>query len=67
VSFDDARDRLRTLWTALGFPMGRLAADVVPTPTCGLAGATKEHVRSVLDVLRDLAKWLPEAEDSLSS
>jgi methionine synthase II (cobalamin-independent) len=67
VSFDVARDWLRTLWTALGFPLSRLAADVVPTPSCGLAGASKEHARSVLGVLRDLAKWLPEAEDSLSS
>ncbi|MDT4919093.1 MAG: hypothetical protein QOH89_3793, partial [Pseudonocardiales bacterium] len=61
VSFDAARDRLRALWSELGFPLGRLAADVLPTPTCGLAGASPDHVRAVLRALRDLAKWLPEA------
>jgi hypothetical protein len=64
VSFDAARERLRVLWAELGFPLARLAADVVPTPTCGLAGAAPEHVRAVLRVLRDLAKWLPEADEA---
>jgi methionine synthase II (cobalamin-independent) len=65
ISFDAARDRLRALWSELGFPAARLSADVVPTPTCGLAGASDEHVRAVFRVLRDLAKWLPEAADDL--
>ena len=64
VSFDAARDRLRALWSELGFPLTRLADDVVPTPTCGMAGASQEHVRAVFRVLRDLAKWLPEAAES---
>jgi methionine synthase II (cobalamin-independent) len=63
VSFDATRDRLRALWSELGFPLTRLAADVVPTPACGLAGASQDHVRAVLRVLRDLAKWLPEADE----
>jgi methionine synthase II (cobalamin-independent) len=63
VSFDDARARLRALWTALGFPPAQLADDAVPTPACGLAGASPEHVRAVLRVLRELAKWLPEADE----
>ena len=65
VSFDTARDRLRALWVELGFPLSRLADGVVPTPTCGLAGASPEHVRAVFHVLRDLAKWLPEAAEQL--
>lgn len=64
VSFDAARDRLRALWSELGFPLTQLADGVVPTPTCGLAGASPEHVRAVFRVLRDVAKWLPEAADS---
>ena len=64
VSFDEARDRLRALWSELGFPLARLAGDVVPTPTCGLAGASQQHVRAVFRALRDLAKWLPEADES---
>jgi Cobalamin-independent synthase, Catalytic domain len=67
VSFDAARDRLRAIWSELGFPLDRLAQDVVPTRACGLAGASAEHVRSVFRVLRDLAKWLPEAGDSSDS
>jgi methionine synthase II (cobalamin-independent) len=67
VSFDAARDRLRAIWTELGFPLDRLAEGVVPTPACGLAAASKAHVRSVLRVLRDLAKWLPEAGGGVES
>jgi methionine synthase II (cobalamin-independent) len=63
VSFDAARNRVRTLWTALGFPLRELSGAVVPTPACGLAGASPEHARAVLQVLRELAKWLPEAAD----
>jgi methionine synthase II (cobalamin-independent) len=63
VGFDAARDRLRSLWTQIGFSPSRLADDVVPTPTCGLAGASHEHVRAVFRVLRDLAKWLPETDE----
>jgi methionine synthase II (cobalamin-independent) len=63
ISFDAARDRLQALWSGLGFPLTRLADDVVATPTCGLAGASPDHVRAVLRVLRDLAKWLPEAAE----
>ena len=67
VSFATARDRLRGLWSELGFPLSRLADDVVPTPTCGLAGASPEHVRTVLHALRELTKWLPEAGEQTDS
>ena len=63
VSFAVARSRLRELWTALGFPMTRIADDTVVTPACGLAGASPEHARAVLRVLGELAEWLPEADD----
>jgi methionine synthase II (cobalamin-independent) len=63
VSFESARAQLRALWSALGFPPAQLADSAVGTPTCGLAGASPEHARAVLRVLRDLAKWLPEAGD----
>jgi methionine synthase II (cobalamin-independent) len=62
VSFDAARDRIRQLWTALGFPLSQLADSVVATPACGLAGASPEYARTVLRVLRDLGKWLVDAE-----
>jgi methionine synthase II (cobalamin-independent) len=61
-SFEAARTRVRALWSALGFPLARLGTDVVATPTCGLAGATAEHARAVLHTLRELAKWLRDAE-----
>lgn len=63
VSFDAARERLRMVWSELGFALTRLASDVVPTPTCGLAGASQDHVRRVFHALRELAKWLPEAAE----
>jgi methionine synthase II (cobalamin-independent) len=63
VSFAAARARLRELWTGLGFPLAGLADDVVATPACGLAGASAEHARAVLRVLRDVARWLPDAAD----
>lgn len=62
VSFDAARARVRAFWTALGFPLARLATDVVATPTCGLAGASADHARAVLRTLGELSKWLRDAE-----
>ncbi len=62
VSFEAARSRLRELWTALGFPLGSLAGSVVATPSCGLAGASPEHARAVLQALGEVSKWLRDAE-----
>ncbi|BFU42769.1 methionine synthase [Krasilnikovia sp. MM14-A1004] len=53
-------DRIRTLWTRLGFPVERLAAQVVVTPACGLAGATDSYVRAVLAACRDAGRRLAE-------
>jgi methionine synthase II (cobalamin-independent) len=56
ITFDGARDRLLRLWADLGFARKQLAETVVPTPTCGLAGASSAYVRRALSVLRDVAK-----------
>jgi hypothetical protein len=53
-AFRPARDRIRRLWRELGFGEDLLPRRVVPTPACGLAGASPELVRQVLPVLRDL-------------
>lgn len=53
-----ARQAIRRLWSDLGFAPGELAAGVVPTPACGLAGATPDEVRRVLALLRDVGKSL---------
>jgi methionine synthase II (cobalamin-independent) len=58
VSFVAARAGIRRLWSALGFAPGQLAETVVPTPSCGLAGASPPHVRRVLAVLRDVGRDL---------
>jgi len=60
ASFDAARDRLRDFWGQLGFPAGDLARHVVPTPSCGMAGASPAHVRQVLSVLADLGRYLTD-------
>ena len=53
-------DRIRSLWNQLGFPPRRLPEQVVVTPTCGLAGASEQYVRAVLNGCRDAARRLAE-------
>ncbi|NLU79512.1 methionine synthase [Micromonospora sp. HNM0581] len=53
-------DRVRTLWDRLGFPRRRLAAQVVVTPSCGLAGADAAYARAVLTACRDAGRRLSE-------
>jgi methionine synthase II (cobalamin-independent) len=60
ITLDQAREPVQLLWRALGFPAGQLAETVVPTPTCGLAGASSAYVRRVLAVLRDTGQSLLE-------
>ncbi|MDP9116148.1 MAG: methionine synthase, partial [Actinomycetota bacterium] len=48
------REAITRLWRTLGFPAERLAASVVPTPTCGLAGASPDYIRRALTLLREL-------------
>ena len=43
-----AAQQVTDVWRRLGFPLDRLAAQVVVTPTCGLAGAAPEYARAAL-------------------
>jgi hypothetical protein len=63
VSADAARERIRSLWNKLGFPASVLAESVVPTPSCGLAGASMPHVRKVMSALTELGKSLRNGLD----
>jgi methionine synthase II (cobalamin-independent) len=58
ITLDTARAPLERLWTALGFAAAEIADRVVPTPACGLAGASPDYTRRVLSLLRDLGKDL---------
>lgn len=57
-----ARERLDRLWGELGFARDQLAVAVVPTPTCGLAGAPPALVRRLLESLRDLGRGLADEQ-----
>lgn len=48
----------------LGFPRSILAERAVPTPTCGLAGATTSWARRALELVRDLGKGFVEPPES---
>ena len=61
VTLDRARAPIERLWRELGFPLDELAAAVVPTPACGLAGASPAYVRRALALLRDTGHWLVDA------
>ncbi len=64
VDLDTARGPVRRLWNTLGFPAQTLARSVVPTPSCGLAGATPAYVRRVLSLLRDTGQSLLDESGS---
>jgi hypothetical protein len=59
-------DRVVELWRRMGWPAARMpgaagvAAQVVITPGCGLAGAPPEYARAALARCRDAARMLPE-------
>ena len=53
-------DRVRELWSRLGFPPRRLPEQVVVTPACGLAGAPEQYSRAVLKACRDAGRRLVE-------
>ncbi|GII79460.1 hypothetical protein Sru01_44420 [Sphaerisporangium rufum] len=55
-----AAEPARTLWGRLGFPPGRLAEQVVLTPSCGLAGASPGQARAALARCREAARVLRE-------
>jgi methionine synthase II (cobalamin-independent) len=51
---------VQTVWRRLGFDRATLAAAVVVTPACGLAGATPDHARAALRRCREAARALRE-------
>jgi methionine synthase II (cobalamin-independent) len=53
-------DRVGKLWSKLGFAAARLPEQVVITPACGLAGASRSEVRAVLKACRDAGRRLAE-------
>ncbi len=61
-----AADRLVELWRRMGWPVARqpgaagVAAQVVITPGCGLAGAPPDYARAALAACREAARMLPE-------
>jgi methionine synthase II (cobalamin-independent) len=50
----------RRLWSRLGFPSADLARSVVPTPACGLAGASPAYARAALRRVRETGRALAE-------
>jgi hypothetical protein len=57
-----AAERVRKVWQRLGFPVAQLGAQVVVTPTCGLAGASPAYARAALTACREAGRRLAEAE-----
>jgi hypothetical protein len=61
-----AADRVVELWRRMGWPVARqpgaagVAAQVVITPGCGLAGASPQYARAALVSCREAARMLPE-------
>jgi cobalamin-independent methionine synthase catalytic subunit len=62
ISLDSARDPVRKLWRELGFADSDLAGAVVPTPACGLAGASPDYARRALSIVRDVGRALRDLD-----
>jgi methionine synthase II (cobalamin-independent) len=60
---DAARPALE-LVDRLGFPRSLLAERAVPTPTCGMAGATTGWARRALELVREVGKGFVEPPES---
>jgi hypothetical protein len=52
------RAPISAMWQRLGFAPELLARSVVPTPTCGLAGASPDQARRVMSLLREVGHSL---------
>lgn len=60
----DARlEPAKRLWRRLGFEAERLPASVVPTPSCGLAGASPSYAVAALKACGEMARRLGEAPE----
>jgi hypothetical protein len=62
ISLDASREPVRTLWQELGFADEQLATSVVPTPACGLAGASPPYARRALSIVRDVGASLRDLQ-----
>ncbi|SER52357.1 Cobalamin-independent synthase, Catalytic domain [Lentzea xinjiangensis] len=60
VTLKEIGQRAFTLVDRLGFPRSILAEKALPTPTCGLAGATSTWVKRALGLTRDLSSAFVE-------
>jgi hypothetical protein len=60
VTLKEVGQRAFTLVDRLGFPRSILAEKALPTPTCGLAGATAGWVKRSLALTRDLSSAFSE-------
>jgi hypothetical protein len=63
ISAEAARERIRGLWSKLGFDPNLLAGAVVPTPACGLAGASLPYMRRVMSALNEIGSSLRDGLD----
>jgi hypothetical protein len=54
----DMAARVRGLWRDLGLPEDRLAAQVVVTPACGLAGSSPAQARAIQTACREAGQRL---------
>ncbi|HKN99625.1 MAG TPA: methionine synthase, partial [Pseudonocardiaceae bacterium] len=66
VTLHDVAKPALAMVDRLGFPRTWLAERAVPTPTCGLAGATPTWARRALGLTADLAKAFVEPPESWS-
>jgi hypothetical protein len=64
LSLHDAARPALALVDRLGFPRSILADRAVPTPTCGLSGATMGWAKRALGLCRDLGKGFVEPPES---
>jgi methionine synthase II (cobalamin-independent) len=62
ISLESVRAAVHKLWSALGFPIAELPDSVVPTPACGLAGASPDYVRRALKVIREAGQSFTEPD-----
>ena len=63
IAVDAVVERVQRLWRDLGFDHGRLPEMIVPTPSCGLAGASPGYARRAMQVLREAGQRLTESDD----
>lgn len=54
-------DRVKRLWSELGFPLERLLEQVALTPSCGLAGATPAYATAVLKACHEAARQIADS------